>query len=466
MSKGSSSSSMGTESVGKLLIGQAIPAGIGFLVMSIYTIVDTIFVGRYVGSLGIAAITVVMPVSFLISSLGMAIGIGGASIISRALGSGDASKASLTFGNQTILSSSLTLAFSLIGYIFSIPILELFGAKGDILPYALTYYQILLLGVPFLAWSMMSNNAIRAQGKPKVAMLTLVIPAITNMILDPIFIVWFDWGMAGAGWATTIAYVFSAAYTLWFFSGKKNEIPILRKNLRIQTVIVKEIFSIGSITLVRQGSVAVLTVVLNQMLFKHGGEMAISIYGIVNRMMMFALFPVIGIMQGFMPIAGYNYGAANWNRVKESIRLSVGWGTVISALLLLVIIIFSGALVGIFTKEQALLQAAPRAMIIVFIAAPVFGLQLIGAAYYQAIGQAKPALWLTLARQGLFLIPLVLVLPGIWGIDGIWYSFPISDMLSAGLSFIMLRNGIQRLQKNELDPLSSSQDPESHLNPQ
>lgn len=449
MSSSHSSSNMGTEKVGKLLIGQAIPAAIGFLVMSIYTIVDTIFVGRYVGSLGIAAITVVMPVSFLISSIGMAIGIGGASIIARSLGSNDREKASLTFGNQTALTIVLSLLLVLIGFLLSEPIMRLFGAKGDIFPYALSYYQILLIGVPFLAWSMMSNNAIRAQGKPRIAMLTLVIPAVANMILDPIFIVWLDWGMEGASWATTISYVLSAGYTIWFLSGKKNEIPFHKENIKLSLPIVREIFSIGSISLVRQGSVSILTVVLNQVLFKYGGEMAISIYGIVNRMMMFALFPVIGIMQGFMPIAGFNYGAAKWERVRQSIRLSISWGSLISGLLLVLIVLFASTLVSIFTKEPELIEAAPMAMIIVFIAAPVFGLQLIGAAYYQAIGQAKPALWLTLARQGLFLIPLVLILPGIWGIDGVWYSFPISDVLSATVSFIMLRNGIRKLNLNE-----------------
>lgn len=447
MSKASPKKDMGSENIGSLLISQSIPAAIGFLVMSIYTIVDTIFVGRYVGSLGIAAITVVMPVSFLISSVGMAIGIGGSSIISRALGSKDHERAAMSFGNQTALTLGLSLFFVLIGFLWMEDILILFGAKGDILPYAMDYFRILLIGVPFLAWSMMSNNTIRAQGKPKVAMMTMVIPAVANIVLDPVFIVGFDWGMTGASWATTLSYMLGALHTIRFFRSRANEIPFRSEYLRLKLSLVKEIFSIGSITLVRQGSMSLLTVIINQVLFRYGGETAISVYGIVNRMMMFALFPVIGITQGLMPIAAFNFGAANWERVKQSVRLSVRWGTMISAVLLVLIVLGSTALVKIFTKDPELIHQAPHAMILVFLAAPVFALQLIGPSYFQAIGQKRPALMLTLARQGLFLIPLVILFPLIWGVDGVWYSFPVSDVLAATLSFVFLKNGMKRLEE-------------------
>jgi putative MATE family efflux protein len=272
MSK-SQSKVFGTDKISKLLIKQAVPAGIGMLIMSIYGIVDTIFVGHYVGVLGIAAITVVMPISFLISSIGMAIGIGGASIIARAFGGEDKEKAFDTFGNMISLTVILGLIIVSLGLVFQEPILQTFGAKGDILEPAKVYFKITLIGVPALAWAMMANNAIRAEGQATMAMTTMLIPAILNMILDPIFIVWFDMGLAGAAWATAISYFSGAAFTAWFlfFSGR-SELKIVLENLRVKIGIVKEIFSIGIVTIARQGTVSILMILLNQSLFNYGDE--------------------------------------------------------------------------------------------------------------------------------------------------------------------------------------------------
>ncbi len=434
-----SSEELGTESISKLLIKQSVPASIGFLVMSIYSIVDTIYVGRFVGPLAIGAITVVMPISFLISSIGMAIGIGGSSIISRALGSKDRKRALKTFGNMVNMTLHFSILLVILGFIYDDEILNIFGGKGDILPLAKEYFEVILIGVPFLAWSMMSNNVIRAQGKPKVAMLIMVIPAVLNIILDPIFIIAFKMGLGGAAWATTISYVVSAGYALFYFLKGDSEIKFVLKYFKLDLALIKEIFSIGSITLARQGSISLLIVVLNHSLYAYAGEMGISIYGIANRVMMFALFPVIGIVQGFLPIAGYNYGAKNATRVKLSINTAIKYGTTLASMILVLIFIFSDKVVNAFTTDADLIKDSSFALIFVFMMTPLIAVQMVGSGYFQAIGKALPALLLTMTKQGFFLIPLVLILPKFYGVNGIWYSFPIADVLSALVTWIFLR---------------------------
>ena len=433
------SKELGTESIGKLLIKQSVPASIGFLIMSIYSIVDTIYVGRWIGPLAIGAITVVMPISFLISSIGMAIGVGGASIISRALGSNDRQKALKTFGNMVNATLHFAVVLVTVGFIFSEEILTFFGGKGNILPYATEYFRVILMGVPFLAWAMMSNNVIRAQGRPKVAMLVMVIPAIINIILDPIFIIGFNMGLSGAALATTISYVLSALYALRFFLKGDSEVRFIFRYFKLNLKIVREIFSIGSITLARQSSISLLIVVLNHTLFNYAGELGISVYGIVNRVMMFSLFPIIGIVQGFLPIAGYNYGAKNAPRVRESINTSIKYALFFSIAILTIMLTFSNEVVSAFTSDNDLIQESSRALVFIFLMSPLIAVQMVGSGYFQAIGKALPALLLTLTKQGFFLIPLVLILPKFWGLDGIWYAFPIADILSASVTWIFLQ---------------------------
>ncbi len=434
---------LGTENISKLLIKQSVPASIGFLIMSIYSIVDTIYVGRWIGPLAIGAITVVMPLSFLISSIGMAVGVGGSSIISRALGRRDKKRAQKTFGNMVNITLHFAVILLILGFIMDDEILKIFGGKGDILPYAKEYFRVILIGVPFLTWAMMSNNVIRAQGRPKVAMLVMVIPAILNIILDPIFIIILDMGLAGAAWATTISYIISAGYALYFFLKGNSEISFIFKYFKLELELFREIFAIGSITLARQGSISLLIVVLNHSLYYYAGEMGITVYGIINRVMMFALFPVIGIVQGFLPIAGFNYGANKIDRVKLSINISIRYGMVLASCILIIIFIFSDNVVTAFTTDVNLIKDSSFALIFVFMMSPLIAVQMVGAGYFQAIGKALPALLLTMTKQGFFLIPLVLILPKFYGVDGIWYSFPIADILSAGVTWVFLQKEIK-----------------------
>ncbi|MEE3998989.1 MATE family efflux transporter [Tenacibaculum sp. FZY0031] len=434
---------LGTKSISQLILKQAIPASIGILVMSINMIVDTIFVGRWIGVLAIAAITVVLPIAFLISSIGMGVGIGGSSIISRALGANKEDKAFEVFGNQISLTIALSVLFVLVGTFFSTPILRLFGANGNIIVPATEYFDVIVWGVPFLAFAMMGNPVVRAVGKPNYAMLTMLFPAIANIFLDVIFIKFMNLGMYGAGLATSISYAVSGIFILWFFISKKTELKIIPKYFKLNFSIVKEIVSLGGVTVVRQGTISILTIVLNYSLFKYGGEISIAIYGIINRVMLFALFPVLGVTQGFLPIAGYNYGANNTKRVKETIKTSILFGTGIAVLIFIMIMLFPTELVGVFTEDEKLLKLTPDALIVAFLATPVITTQLIGSAYFQAAGKALPALLLTLLKQGFFLIPLVYILPKFYGVNGVWMSFPIADVLSTALTYAYLKREVR-----------------------
>lgn len=430
----------GTQPLGKLLRDQAIPASAGILVMSVYGIVDTIFVGLWVGSLGIAAITVVQPITFLIASIGMAIGIGGASILSRAFGENNDEKAFLTFGNQIILTVFLGVFFVLIGFLFIDQILSLFGGRGNILDPAKSYFKIVLIGVPFLGWAMMSNNVIRAEGYPRIAMLTIMIPAVVNIILDPIFIIWLDLGLAGAAWATTVSYVSSAIFAVWFFLKDDSQLEFRREYLVPKFHIIREIGTLGSVTIARQSTISLLSVVLNNSLFVYGGELALSIYGIISRLLMFANFPVIGITQGFVPIVGYNYGAKMTRRVKQIIKISMASATAIAVSIFAFIMILTPQLVSLFTNDVGLIERTSPALRAVFLATPLIAINLLGSAYFQAIGRAKPAFILSLSKQGFLLIPLIFLLPLQFGIYGIWYSFPIADLGAAVITAVYLKH--------------------------
>jgi putative MATE family efflux protein len=435
---------LGTEKISKLLIKQAVPASIGILVMSLNMIVDTIFVGQWIGVLAIAAITVVLPIAFMISSIGMGIGIGGSSIISRALGNENSEKALLTFGNQISLTTILALLFVVLGNIYSTEILTLFGGKGAILDPAQAYFDVIIYGVPFLTFAMMGNPVIRAVGKPKFAMYAMLIPAVVNIALDILFIKYMHLGMYGAGLATAIAYASCGLFILYFFISKKSELKIIPKNFGLDFSIVNEIIRLGGVSIARQGTISILMIVLNYSLYKYGGEISISIFGIINRVMMFALFPIMGITQGFLPIAGYNYGARKYDRVKETIQKAIVYGCVVAGFVYIMILVFAKEIISVFSTDTTLLEATPRAMLLVFLASPIIAIQLIGSAYFQAAGKALPALFLTLLKQGFFLIPLAYILPMYYGVDGVWYSFAIGDILATMITYIVVRREIKK----------------------
>lgn len=430
MLKSERSEALGKDPISTLLIKQALPASIGILVMSLNILVDTIFVGNWIGSIAIAAINVVLPVSFFIAALGMAIGIGGSSIISRALGANNPNKALKTFGNQITITLLLTVSMVILGLVFINELIPAFGGMGDIFEPAKIYYRIVLYGVPVLALCMMGNNVIRAEGKPKFAMIAMIIPSLGNLILDYLLINILDMGMEGAAWATTASYICCFFYVLWYFLSDNSELKIDISHFGLDWPILREMSALGFVTLARQAVVSLTYLLMNNILFELGGEASVTVYAIIGRMLMFALFPVLGVTQGFLPIAGYNYGAENFTRVRESIKLALLYACGVAILIFIIIMAFPEAIVSVFTQDEAVLRDTPWAMRWVFAAIPIIGIQLIGSAYYQAIGKATPALLLTLTRQGFFFIPLVLILPKFFGELGVWISFPIADTLS------------------------------------
>lgn len=437
------SKDLGTQPIGKLLIRQAVPASIGILVMSLNILVDTIFVGQWIGSTAIAAINVVLPVSFFIAALGMSIGVGGSSIISRALGANNNTKALQTFGNQITLTLLFTILLIIPGLWFVDNIIPVFGGKGAIFEPAKIYYTIVLYGIPFLALCMMGNTVIRAEGNPKFAMYAMMIPSVGNLILDYVFINLMDLGMSGAAWASTVSYLLSFLFILWYFMSKHSELKLTNCYFKLKLPIIKEIGSLGFVTLSRQAVVSITYLFMNNILYDLGGETSVTAYAIVGRMLMFALFPVFGITQGFLPIAGYNYGANQYDRVKQAIATALKYAAALATLVFIMLMVFPEEITRLFTTDAEVIKETPSAMRWVFAATPIIAIQLIGAAYFQAVGKAIPALLLTLTRQGFFFIPLIFILPRFYGELGVWMSFPISDVLSTIVTALFLNREVK-----------------------
>ena len=435
---------MGTHPIGKLLVRQAVPASIGILVMSLNILIDTIFVGQWIGANAIAAINVVLPVSFFIAALGMSIGMGGGSIISRALGSKDKARANKTFGNQITLTLLFTVSFMILGLVYLEQIIPLFGGKGNLYPLAKVYYIIVVIGVPILGFCMMGNNTIRSEGKPRNAMYAMMIPSISNLFLDYLFIYEWGWGMEGAAWATTLSYGFCGLYILYFFISKKSDLNLKLNDLALEKQIVKEIGSLGFVTLARQAVVSITVLLVNNILFSLAGESLIAVYAIISRMLMFALFPILGITQGFVPIAGFNYGANHKERVVSVIRKALVYATVLATFVFILILVFADQIAAVFTKDPLVIQTTSEVLMWVFLSTPIVGVQLIGSAYFQAIGKAIPALLLTLTRQGFFFIPLILILPSYYGTFGVWISFPIAELTSTIVTAYFLRREVKK----------------------
>ena len=440
-----SASEMGIEPIGKLLIKHAVPSSLGILVMSLNILIDTIFVGHWIGPNAIAAINIVLPVSFFVAAIGMSIGIGGGSIISRSLGNKNHDKANKTFGNQVSLTLISTIFFMSLGLYYTNDLIPLFGGKGELFDLARIYYVIVMIGVPILGLCMMSNNTIRSEGKPKIAMYAMFIPSISNLCLDYLFIYELGLGMYGAALATTLSYFICGIYILSFFVLKKSDLKLKASDLKFDVSIVKETLSLGLVTLSRQAAVSLTVLVVNNILFSLQGENMIAVYAIISRMLMFMLFPILGITQGFIPIAGYNFGAKNKDRVLNSVKKAIIYSTVMATLIFLFIYAFSDLVANAFTSDVNIINKTSDALILVFMATPIIGIQLIGSAYFQAIGRAFPALMLTLSRQVFFLIPLVFFLSKIYGVYGVWISFPLSELLSTILTGIYLNFELKKL---------------------
>lgn len=432
------SKDLAKKDIKSLLIKQSIPSSVGILFMSVNILIDTIFVGRWIGPLAIAALSVVTPITFFISSLGMAVGVGGSSVLSRALGAGDKDKAVSTFAHQLMMTLIVASVFVVAGLLFGDEILYAFGAKGDITPIARQFFFPVLLAVPFQALCMMGNTVIRAEDKSRHAMIAMIISTVSNLVLDVVFIKFLNMGVMGAALATSTSFVLCFAYITWFFLAK-SELKLRWHNFVWDKKLSWKIISMSFVTFARQGVISLLNVLLNHTLFAYGGEAAITIYGIVSRLLMFMLFPVLGVTQGFLPVAGYNYGAGNKARVRESIGMSIKMAGGLAIVVFAIIMILAKPIVSIFTTDSQIIAETPGALRWVFAASPIIAVQLIGAAYFQAAGKPTKALMLTLSKQGFFLIPLVLILPQFLGLWGVWVAFPIADVLSTIVTGVFLK---------------------------
>jgi len=423
---------LGEERVGKLLLKFSIPAIVGMLVNALYNVVDTIFVGNFVDSLGIAGVTVSFPIMIILMAFSMLVGIGATSLISIKLGEGNKDEAETILANGMILLIFISLTISSLGLIFLDPILKLFGASSKVLPYSRQYLSIVLFGAVFQAIGFGMNNFIRAEGNPKMAMATMLIGAILNTILDPIFIILLDLGVSGAALATIISQAVSATWVLYYFFGGRSSLKIHKKNLKLQPHIVGKILAIGSAPFAMQIAASGVTALLNNSLLTYGGDLAISAYGIVTRVSMLIFMPMFGINQGSQPIIGFNYGAKKYDRVKKALKLAALAATSLALLGFIITKVFPEQLVALFNRKDAeLIKLGARAMRVYLTMLPIIGFQIVSSNYFQAVGKPKHAMFLSLSRQVIVLIPAILILPRFFGLDGVWMAGPTSDLISS-----------------------------------
>ncbi|MTI30549.1 MATE family efflux transporter [Xanthovirga aplysinae] len=440
---------LGEAKVGIALLDLALPSIIGLIIMTLYNVVDTIFVGHVVGSLGIAGVSVSLPITNLITTVDLSLGVGAASIISRKFGAHQLEAARLAFGNLLFMLAVVTFFSLVLGYFLATPIVKLFGAHGSIIPYTLKYYLIVLFGTPFLGFALMGNNTARAEGNPMAGMVSMIISTLLNVALDALFILQWNMGLEGAAYATVLSQMAFASSLVYYFGSNRSILSLRLKYWKPKWTIVRESIFLGSSNFGRQGTASLLAAIINHSLVIYGGEPAVAIYGIIFRIMLLALTPILGLVQGFLPLAGYSFGAKNFERLKIVLQESTIIGTGMSLICFLGVILFSNQIVRLFTSDPILIEEASQALRIYGISLPLIGFQQIGVGYFQAIGKGGPALFLSLARQLIFVIPFMLILPPFFGINGIYSSFPLADTLAFTVTAIMISPHWKRLKHSE-----------------
>ena len=443
-------SDLGSKRIGPLLAKLAIPSTIGLLVNSLYNVVDTIFVGRGVGTLAIAGIGIVFPIQMIIMAIAQLFGMGAASMVSRSLGKKNYDSASNIAGNSFIASFALGTFAAIIVFIFLNPILRVFGATENILPFARDYLSIVTFGFIFFPFVVSSNNLIRAEGAAKNAMTVMIVGAAVNIILDPIFIFGFNMGIKGAAYATIIAQFSAFLYIILYYILGRSSLSIKLHHFKIRWLIIKEMVSLGFASFIRQVSMSLLIIVVNNSLRVYGGDIAIAVFSVVNRMVMFVTMPLFGIVAGAQPMIGFNYGANNMGRVKESLKTSVLSTVVIGAVFFIVFMVIPSKIIGLFSTDAELINMGIFPLRMIMFLFPFIGFQVIGSGFFQSIGKARPSIVLSLTRQVLFLIPLVLLLPLLLGINGIWIAFPIADILAIIVTGILIYRELRKINKLQI----------------
>ncbi|TYO95368.1 MATE family efflux transporter [Desulfallas thermosapovorans] len=431
---------LGNGNTGKLLWEFSIPAIIGMSVNAFYNVISRIFVGQGVNYLAIAAVTVAMPVMILLFAVAMLIGIGATALISIRLGEQKKEEADKIAGNATLLLILLPLLFSIAYFLFSEPVLRLFGATSpDVLPYARDYMHIIMIGAVPGSIAFGLNNFIRAEGNPRFAMFTQVIGGVINIILHYVFIFILGWGVKGAALAVIVGQTVSAVWVISYFLRGTSMIKIKLKNMKLQIPIAIKIMAIGFAPFAMQIANSVQQTILNKIIMFYGGDLALSAVGIVMSVGMILIMPIVGISQGAQPIIGYNYGAQRFDRVKETLKKGILASTVLAIIGFAGTRFFAIPVVALFSKgDAALTQLAAHALVTFFACLPIVGFHILGANYFQAVGKPIQSTILSLSRQVLIFIPLLLILPNFWGIEGVWRTAPIADILAVLLTAIVL----------------------------
>ena len=443
---------LASDRIGSVLLKLSMPAIIGMMVQGLYNIVDTFFVARYTGTLGVGGTAVAFPIQMILIGIGISVGIGGASILSRRMGERDGNGASHALGNMIMLSLFAGVICLFAGLFFMEPLLKAFGADDTLMPYAKDYISVILLGSPFLIFSTVASSAARAEGNAKVAMFSLVIGGVLNVILDPIFIIWMNMGVKGAAIATVISIIVSCIFLLHYLLSGKSEIVLKLHHLRLNWKMVREIFAVGTSDFARTAAMSLTSGVFNNVLGGLGGAVPIAAFGIIFRIMSFVFMPMIGIAQGAQPVIGFNFGARQFQRVRECLGLANKSATLLSLVGWVIFMLFPEPILKIFSTDPELIDLGKTAMRGLVLAFPLIGYQSIGASLFQAIGKAIPAVFLAFSRQVLFLIPLVLIMSRLWGLPGVWLSFPASDMIAFVVTFIMVTREMKILKRMESLP--------------
>ncbi|MDX9782871.1 MAG: MATE family efflux transporter [Bacteroidales bacterium] len=429
---------LGTENVWKLLMQYAIPSVIAMTASSLYNITDSIFIGQGVGALAISGLAISFPLMNLSAAFGTLIGAGAANLLSLRLGQKDYGSANKILGNVVSLTTILGVAYTIIVMLFLDDILRFFGASSDTLPYAKEYMTIITLGNVITHMYFGLNALIRSSGNPAKSMYATIFTVAINAILTPIFIYGFDMGIRGAAIATVLSQIVLLVWQFRFFSNKQNFIHLKRENLKIDKKILKDTTAIGLAPFLMNAVSSLIVIMINHSLVRYGGDLAVGAYGIMNRIAMLFGMVVMGLTMGMQPIAGYNYGAGLFSRVNKVLKHTI---------ILATGVITTGFLIGelipreassLFTTDKALLDLAVPGMRIAFAAFPIIGFQMVSSNFFQSIGKPGMAIYMSLSRQVIFLIPALLILPNYLGIYGVWLSFPVADTLAAVNSAFIL----------------------------
>ena len=430
---------LGTQPVGKLLWQYALPGVIAMTASSLYNMVDSIFIGHGVGSMALAALGISFPLMNIGAAFGAAVGVGGSTLMSLRLGQRQYKKANNVLGNMVALNIITGLLVGIVSIIFLDPILRFFGASDQTLPHAHDYMFILLVGNVVTHLYLGLNAALRSASKPRAAMIATIVTVVLNTILDPIFIWPLHMGIKGAAIATILAQVIVLCWQLWQFSRQKELLHLEWRFLMPAKAIVKDIVSIGISPFAMQLTGCVVAIFMNNALMTYGGDLAVGAYSIANRLGFIFFMVIMGICQGFQPIAGYNYGARNMDRVKQVLRLTITASVIAMTVGWVIGELLPGPCTRLFTDDEQLLAISIRGIRINMLVFPVIGYQAVVTNFFQTIGKVRISIFMSLSRQLLFLLPMLLLFSSLWGLDGVWASLPASDFAAFVVAVIIMQ---------------------------